>query len=99
MITHQPTREQLERLEQARLAASHTDTAVAEARAHLARALAEHAEAQATLTKAMDDVLYSPSEDNGEALPDTTHSNAHQPRGDFVDHYTDPSLIGTTPSP
>ncbi|MEU0220426.1 hypothetical protein ABZ281_37550 [Streptomyces sp. NPDC006265] len=58
MITHQPTPEQLERLEQARLAASHTDAAVAEARAKLAQALAEHSEAQAALNRAINTTLY-----------------------------------------
>jgi outer membrane protein TolC len=60
MITHRPTPEQLERLEQAGLAASHTDTAVAEARAQLARALAEDAEAKSQLSRAMANVLYGP---------------------------------------
>lgn len=64
MITHQPTPEQLERLEQARLAASQTDVAVAEARAKLSQAIAKHSEAQATLNRAINDVLYGPHEDS-----------------------------------
>jgi hypothetical protein len=64
VITHQPTPEQLERLEQARLAASQTNVAVAEARAQLAQAIAEHSEAEATLNRAIDDVLYGPHDDS-----------------------------------
>jgi hypothetical protein len=47
VITHQPTPEQLERLEQARLAASHTDAAIA-----------EHSETQTALNHAIDATLY-----------------------------------------
>lgn len=64
MITHQPTPEQLERLESARLGHSNTGVAVAEARAALAQAIAEHSEAEATLNRAVDDVLYGPHDDS-----------------------------------
>ncbi|MDX3044095.1 hypothetical protein PV383_44085 [Streptomyces caniscabiei] len=60
MISHQPTPEQLERLQQAQIGASQTDAAVAEARAKLALALAEHSEASMALTKAIHDVIYGP---------------------------------------
>ncbi|MDX2538596.1 hypothetical protein [Streptomyces scabiei] len=63
MITHQPTPEQLERLQQAQIAASQTDAAVADARAKLAQALAEHSEATATLSTAIMDVIYGPQND------------------------------------
>ncbi|MFE4051227.1 hypothetical protein [Streptomyces sp. YIM B13518] len=60
MTRHQPTPEQLERLEAARLGASHTAAAVAEARAKLALAIAEDNDAQATLDRAIGTVLYGP---------------------------------------
>ncbi|MFH9011219.1 hypothetical protein ACH4C6_07565 [Streptomyces sp. NPDC017943] len=56
----------------------HTDAAVAEARATLAQALAEHSLAFAALQAAIDTVLYGPLDD-GETLPDITHSNASLP--------------------
>ncbi|MDX2551340.1 hypothetical protein [Streptomyces stelliscabiei] len=65
MITHQPTPEQLQRLQQAQLGASQTDAAVAEARAKLAHALAEHSEASATLSSAIHTVIYGPLDDAG----------------------------------
>ncbi|MEF9903684.1 hypothetical protein [Streptomyces sp. P9-A2] len=64
MTTHQPTPEQLERLQTAHLGATQTDAAVAEARAKLAQALAEHSEATATLSRAIADVLYGPHDDS-----------------------------------
>ncbi|MFI1678829.1 hypothetical protein [Streptomyces sp. NPDC020607] len=63
MLTHQPTPEQLERLQQAQIAASYADVAVAEARAKLSVAIAEHSEASATLGKAITDVIYGPMDD------------------------------------
>jgi len=68
MIDHQPTPEELERLEQARLGASQTDAAVADARAKLATALAEHSEASLTLSRAIDTVLYGPQGDSPKRL-------------------------------
>lgn len=64
MITHQPTPEQLERLQQAHLGTTQTEAAVAEARAKLATALTEHAEATTTLNRAIADVLYGSHDDS-----------------------------------
>lgn len=58
MTEYRPTQGQLERLEAARLGATHTSAAVAEARAKLALAIAEDNEAHATLSRAIDAVLY-----------------------------------------
>lgn len=73
MITHKPTPEQLERLQAAHLGSTQTDTAVAEARAKLAQAIAEHGQALATLNRAIADVLYGSHDD----LP--TYSAEHGP--------------------
>ncbi|MGV4890401.1 hypothetical protein ACSR0Z_28055 [Streptomyces viridosporus] len=58
MIEYKPTQGQLARLEAARLGASHTSAAVSEARAKLALAIAEDSQAHATLSRAIDAVLY-----------------------------------------
>ncbi|MBP5918818.1 hypothetical protein F3K34_44380 [Streptomyces sp. LBUM 1486] len=79
MISHQPTPEHLERLEQARLAASQTDAAVADARAKLAHALAEHSEASATLSQAINTVLYGPPDDSPKRL-----QNAYEASNDLA---------------
>lgn len=71
MLTRQPTSLELERLEAARLGASHTTAAVAEARAKLALAIAEDSEAQATLNRAIDTVLYGPYDDSTDTQPVT----------------------------
>lgn len=87
MIKHQPTPEQLERLQQASLAASHTDAAVAEARAKLSLALAEHGEASATLSSAIMTVIYGPQDDapehRGGTLRDLSNQTAR-------DHWPSP---------
>ncbi|MGW6008662.1 hypothetical protein [Streptomyces sp. NPDC055210] len=62
MLTHQPTPEQLKRLQQAQIAAGQTDAAVAEARAKLSVAIAKHSEASATLSSAIQDVIYGPQD-------------------------------------
>ena len=68
MITHKPTPEQLERLQAAHLGATQTEAAVAEARAKLAQALAEHSEANRTLDRAIADVLYGSHDDSPRPL-------------------------------
>jgi ABC-type transporter Mla subunit MlaD len=90
MITHQPTPEQLERLQQAQRAATHTDQAVAEARASLAQALAEHSEATATLTRAIHDVLYGPQDGAPKRLQSAYEASNQMAR----DHWPTP---GGTP--
>jgi hypothetical protein len=77
MRTHKPTPEELDRLEAARLGASHTGAAVAEARANLAQAIAEDADAQTTLNRAINVVLYGPQDDD-EALPGITPTTARE---------------------
>ncbi|MFI5859163.1 hypothetical protein [Streptomyces parvulus] len=62
---------ELERLEVARLSASHTLAVVADARARLATAIAEDMEAQATLNRAIDTVLYGPHDDAADTQPIT----------------------------
>lgn len=69
MITHQPTPEQLAKLQEAYLGASHTSAAVAEARAKLALAIAEDGEAMATLSRTIETVLYGPMDDAQEPRP------------------------------
>lgn len=66
MITHQPTPEQLERLQKAHLEASRTGSDVAQARAELAQALAKDSEAQAKLSAAIAEVLYGSHNDSPE---------------------------------
>ncbi|MFM9473968.1 hypothetical protein [Streptomyces scabiei] len=87
MITHQPTPEQLERLQQAQIAAGHTDAAVAEARAKLAQALAEHSEASATLSSAILEVIYGPLDD------------APKPRGGTLRQLSNQAARDHWPSP
>ena len=63
MITHQPTPEQLKALQKAHLATARTEVAVAEARAKLYKANAEHAQAEVKLSRAIADVLYGPQDE------------------------------------
>nr|WP_014696917.1 hypothetical protein [Streptomyces sp. FR1]AFI44020.1 hypothetical protein pFP4.21c [Streptomyces sp. FR1] len=90
MITHQPSPEQLERLQQAQLGASQTEVAVAEARAKLAQAIAEHSEATTTLNRAIHDVLYGPQDGSPRRLKSAYEASNQMAR----DHWPTP---GGTP--
>ncbi|RIH58135.1 hypothetical protein D3C59_37125, partial [Streptomyces sp. SHP22-7] len=60
MTTNQPSPEQLKQLQQAHLKATRTSTAVSQARTKLDEALAQDANAQAELARAIVAVLYGP---------------------------------------
>ncbi|RLL68143.1 hypothetical protein [Streptomyces sp. Z26] len=63
MPKHQPTPEQLERLQRAHLDVSVGEADVAEARAKLSQAIADQSERTMALSRAIDDVLYGPKDE------------------------------------